>query len=192
MPGGYASESQTPSPAVTAGATALADSSIEPAASGSGTNFISTCINTNWVVASICPYVYQHEEINEKHTLNYSHHSLSISICVGGNTTILAEEETEQEIQLDETNEDKPHPGSSPSSTWMETVDKAISRMEENQLRTDRNIERIDRNIDRLEVETGVAQGVVFDSNEEAMDIEDEDAEVTTPNALKPGRTKND
>ncbi|KAI9327201.1 hypothetical protein BDR26DRAFT_953916 [Obelidium mucronatum] len=104
----------------------------------------------------------------------------------------LAEEETEQETQLDEVSKVITHPGSSPSSTWMEAVDKAISRMEENQLRTDQNIERIDRNIDRLEVETGVAQGVVFDSNEEAMDIEDEDAEVTTPNALKPGRTKND
>ncbi|KAI9341627.1 hypothetical protein BDR26DRAFT_968783, partial [Obelidium mucronatum] len=104
----------------------------------------------------------------------------------------LAEEEAEQETQSDEMNEDKTNPGSSPSSTWMEAVDKAISRMEENQLRTDRNIERIDRNVDRLEVETGVAQGLVFDSNDEAMDIEDEDAEATTPNALKLGRTKNE
>ncbi|KAI9330649.1 hypothetical protein BDR26DRAFT_999268 [Obelidium mucronatum] len=98
----------------------------------------------------------------------------------------------EEGEKMDEMREEETHPRSSPLSTWMEAVDKAISRMEENQLRTDQNIERIDRNIDRLEVETGVAQGVVFDINEEAMDIEDEDAEVTTPNALKLGRTKNE
>ncbi|KAI9337002.1 hypothetical protein BDR26DRAFT_981778 [Obelidium mucronatum] len=98
----------------------------------------------------------------------------------------------EEGEKLDKMKEEETHPRSSPLSKWMEAVDKAISRMEENQLRTDQNIERIDRNIDRLEVETGVAQGVVFDSNEEAMEIEDEDAEVTTPNALKLGRTKNE
>ncbi|KAI9331461.1 hypothetical protein BDR26DRAFT_938361 [Obelidium mucronatum] len=57
-----------------------------------------------------------------------------------------------------------------------------------NQLRTDQNIERINRNIDRLEVETGVAQGVVFDSNEEAMENEDEDTDATTPIALTRSR----
>ncbi|KAI9345705.1 hypothetical protein BDR26DRAFT_893407 [Obelidium mucronatum] len=103
----------------------------------------------------------------------------------------MAEKETEREAQLDKTNEAS-HAGNAGLSTWMVAVDKAITRLEDNQLRTDRNMDRIDRNIDRLEVETGVAQGEVFDNNEGAMDIEDEDVEATTPIALKLGRTKNE
>ncbi|KAI9324449.1 hypothetical protein BDR26DRAFT_942955 [Obelidium mucronatum] len=54
----------------------------------------------------------------------------------------LAEKETEQEAQLDKTNEAS-HTGNTGLSTWMVAVDKAITRLEDNQLRTDRNMDRI-------------------------------------------------